>query len=174
LRYNWPVMAEPYEVRSAEPPERNWVPFTVGLILVVAVVAGIAFLSRPHESKVEANPYSDKLQASDLTLSAADNFVGATVTYLDLKLTNTGDKTVTGGQVEASFKNTLGEIVQKETIPIHVLQSSGLGGYPDITDLSMSPLGPGQTKTVRLTLEHISADWNQAAPDLRWVNLQLK
>lgn len=168
-------MAEPYEERPAEAPERNWVPFTIGLILVIVVVAGIAFLSRnSNQTKVELNPYTEKLQASDLTLSAADNFVGATVTYLDLKLTNTGDRTVAGGQVEASFKNTLGEVVQKEVVAIHVLQPSALGGYPDIMDLSMAPLGPGQTKTVRLTLEHVSADWNQAAPDLRWVNLQLK
>ena len=127
-------------------------PFTIGLILVVAVVAGIAFVSRnSNQPKTEANPYAEKLQPSDLTLSAADNFVGATVTYLDMSLTNTGDRTVAGGQVEASFKNSLGEVVQKEIVPIHVLQASQLGGYPDIMDLSMSPLAAGQTKKVRLT-----------------------
>lgn len=169
-------MAEPYEVeRPSEVQERNWLPFTIGLVLVVLVVAGIALLSRnANKPKVEANPYAENLKASDLTLSAADNFVGATVTYLDLTLTNIGNRTVAGGQVEATFLNGLGEVVQKEILPIHVLQNTQLGGYPDIIDLSMAPIAPGQRKTVRLTLEHVSSDWNQTAPALRFVNLRLK
>lgn len=177
LRYNEPTMAQPYEeeVRPAEQSERNWLPFTIGLVLVIVVVTGIALLSRNSaKTTIEANPYSDNLKPSDLTLSAADNFVGATVTYLDFSLTNAGPKTVVGGQVEATFMNTMGEVVQKEIVPIHVLQKTQLGGYPDIMDLSMAPLAPGQSRTIRLTLEHVSNDWNQAAPALRFVNLRLK
>ncbi len=72
------------------------------------------------------------------------------------------------------FKNTLGEIVQKETPPLHVLVPNSLAGYPDLLDLNRSPIGPGQSKVVRMTLEHISADWNQAAPEMQLVNLKLK
>jgi hypothetical protein len=49
-----------------------------------------------------------------------------------------------------------------------------LGGYEEPLDISASPLGPGQSKTIRLTLEHISSDWNQSYPDMKFVNLKVK
>ena len=55
-----------------------------------------------------------------------------------------------------------------------MLVQNQMGGYPDLVDLERSPIAPGQTKTVRLTLEHISADWNQSAPEMQVVNLKLK
>lgn len=147
----------------------------VGLTLVILIVAGIALVGRNRNNVAsELHPYSEKLQVGDVNLSAADNFVGGTVTYLDIVITNSGDKTITGGQLEATLRNDLNEIVQKETVPIHVLQANQLGGYPDLVDLSMSPLGPGQTKTIRLTLEHVSSDWNRTRPELRFLNLRLK
>lgn len=147
----------------------------VGLVLVVLVVAGIAIVGRNNTNNANtADPYASKLQMGDIKLSAADNFVGSTVTYMDFVLTNTGDKTLVGGQVEATFKNTLGEVVQKEPLPLNVLTQNQLGGYPDLTSLSMSPIGPGQSKTIRLTLERVSSDWNQSYPDIKFVNLRLK
>ncbi len=166
---------EPFATPAQQEQQRNWVPIVVGLILVVLIVAGIAIVGRNKEApKGEQHPYAEKLQIGNIQLSAADNFVGGTVTYLDIPVTNTGDKTVTGGQMEATLRNSLNEVVQKETVPIHVLQPNQLGGYPDLVDLGSAPLGPGQTKTIRLTLEHVSSDWNQTAPELRFLNLQLK
>ncbi len=147
----------------------------VGLTLVVLIVAGIALLSRnSNKGTAQVDPYAAKLQVSDMKLSQADNFVGATVTYLDFKLTNTGDKTLAGAQVEATFHNTLGEVVQTERLAAKALIPNTLGGYPDLMDLSMAPIAPGQSRTLRLTLEHVSSDWNQAAPDLRFLNLRFK
>lgn len=169
-------MADPIftpEVKDRE--ERNWVPMAVGLVLVILVVVGIALIGRNRENaSSHVDPYAANLQVSDMQLSQADNFMGATVTYLDFKLTNVGQRSVAGAQVEATFKNALGEVVQTERVPVRALQPNQLGGYPDLVDLGMAPLSPGQSKTVRLTLEHVSADWNQAAPDLRFVNLNLK
>ena len=173
------MSTDPVVPTSFEPPKqeesRNWVPMIVGLVLVVLVVAGIAIVGRNSANNANAaDPYANKLQMGDIKLSAADNFVGATVTYMDFTLTNTGDKTLAGGQVEAQFKNTMGEVVQKETLPLNVLTQNQLGGYPDLTSLSMSPIGPGQSKMIRLTLEHVSSDWNQSYPDIRFLNLRLK
>jgi hypothetical protein len=72
------------------------------------------------------------------------------------------------------FHNTLNEVVQKETMPLHVLVENQMGGYPDLVDMSRSPILPGHSKDVRMTLEHISADWNQVAPDMQLVNLKLR
>lgn len=150
-------------------------PLVIGLGLVIAIVAAIALIGRNQQNTSNLpDPYAASLQVSDLKLSAADNFIGATVTYLDMNLTNTGNRVLVGGQIEATFRNTLNEVVQKEVVPIHVLQPNKLGGYPDLIDLATSPLSPGQTKPVRVSLEHISADWNQNAPDIRFTNLRLK
>ena len=55
-----------------------------------------------------------------------------------------------------------------------MLVENQMGGYPDLADLSRLPIGPGQTKTVRMTLEHISADWNQNYPEMQLTDLKLK
>ena len=72
------------------------------------------------------------------------------------------------------FRNSLNEVVQNETLPLHVLIENQLAGYPDLVDLGRSPIGPGQTKTVRMTLEHISADWNQNYPEMQLTDLKLR
>ena len=154
----------------AEEGSGIWKPVIIGVAVVVIVVGVIAIISR-QEKKVPAPPpeYAAKLQISNLKMSAAENFVGGTVTYLDGNITNAGDKTVTHATVEATFKNSLGELVQTEQIPIRILQTSG--PYPDAVDLSTAPLKPGQSIPFRLVLEHISADWNQQYPDLKIVQV---
>jgi hypothetical protein len=166
---------EPFAQSEAEEQQRNWVPIVVGLVLVVLIIAAVAIVGRNRENPgAQQDPYSSNLQIGNIQLSAADNFVGGTVTYLDIPVTNSGNKILVGGQMEATLRNSLNEVVQKETVPIRVMQPNQLGGYPDLVDLSTSPLAPGQTKTIRLTLEHVSGDWNQTAPELRFLNLRFK
>jgi hypothetical protein len=155
--------------------ERNWIPVVVGLVAVIVVVVVITLIMRHQgETKPQVNPYAAKLQMSNPKLSAAENYVGGTVTYLDVDITNTGDQALVGAEMKMVFKNSMDQVVQTETLPLHVLVQSQMGSYPDLLDMERSPIAPGQTKTVRLTLEHISADWNQAAPVMRLVNLRLK
>ena len=147
----------------------------IGLVAVLVAIGVIALLTRSSgKRETQPNPYASNLKLSNMKLSAAENYMGGTVTYLDVNITNTGDKTLTGAQAHAVFKNTMDQVVQTETLPVHVLVENKMGGYPDLGDLSRDPIGPGQTKTVRITLEHISADWNQAAPEMQLVNLRLK
>jgi hypothetical protein len=168
-------MPDLFTPAKSEAPQRNWTPFLIGLAAVVVVVGIIVVLTRNKgPSTPEVNPYAAKLTISDAKVSAAENYVGGTVTYLDATITNTGDKELVGADMNLVFKNTMDQIVQKETLPLHVLVPNPLAGYPDLVDLSRSPIGPGQSKVVRMTLEHISADWNQAAPSMQLVDLKLK
>jgi hypothetical protein len=158
-------------------PEResdsNLRPILLGVAMVVLVVGVIALLTRGSpKSATTPHPYATNLKVSDLKMSAAENFVGASVTYIDGTVTNTGDKTVTHAIVHVGFRNSLGEIAQAEDVPLHVLQTSG--PYPDAVDLSSSPLVPGQAKPFRLTFEHISSDWNQAYPELQVTDVSVK
>jgi hypothetical protein len=155
--------------------KRNWIPVLVGLVAVVIVIGAIMLFSRHHgQVATEPSPYAQQLKLSDIKLSAEQNYMGGTVTYLDFNVTNTGDRALAGADVHAEFKNSLGQIVQKETLPLHVLVENQLAGYPDLVDLSRAPIGPGQTKTVRITLEHISDDWDRSYPQMELVNLKLK
>jgi len=168
-------MEQAYEPAPAPDKERNWIPLMVGLVAVILAVGAILLFSRQKgPGGAESNPYAQNLQLSAIKLSAAENYMGGSVTYLDFNITNTGDRALLGAAVSAQFKNAMGQIVQKETLPLHVLVENQLAGYPDLVDMSRAPVGPGQTKTVRITLEHISEDWDRSYPQMELVNLKLK
>jgi hypothetical protein len=154
-------------------PDSNWRPILLGVALVVLVVGILALLSRnPPKNQSAPHPYAANLKLSNLKMSAAENFVGATVTYLDGTVTNAGDKTVTHATVHVNFKDSLGQVAQSEDVPLNVLQTGG--PYPDTVDLSVSPLAPGQSRQFRLTFEHVSNDWNHEYPELQVTDVKVK
>jgi len=157
---------EPNESPIGKAEESSRRPMLIGVVIVAVVVALLLLIFR-SERKPRAEPpaYAVNLKFSDLKTSAAENFVGATVSYLDGTIANTGSKTVTHAVVEVTFKDDMGQTAQREEQPIHVLRTGG--PYDEAVDLSMSPLDPGQSKPFRLTFESISAQWNHAYPDLR-------
>jgi hypothetical protein len=158
---------------STQERDSNRIPILVGMGLVIVVVGIIALFSRGQSKGSAApHPYAANLKISDVKMSAAENFVGATVTYLDGTVTNTGDKTVTHATVHVVFKDSLGQIAQAEDVPLHVLQTGG--PYLDAVDLSASPLTPGQSKPFRLTFEHVTQEWNHEFPELRVMDVSLK
>ena len=141
---------------------------------VIAVMLALAFLLRERPKAANpASPYITSLKLSDLKMSAAENFVGATVSYIDGTITNTSDKTVTHAVVEVTFKDDLGQVAQLEPdIPLRALRTSG--PYPEAVDLSASPLAPGQSQPFRLTFESISAQWNRQYPEIRVTDVTVK
>lgn len=153
--------------------ESNLRPILVAVVVVVVVVGLILLLSRGSSKQPAApHPYAANLKLSDLKMSQAQNFVGASVTYIDGTVTNGGDKTVTHAMVHVEFKNSMDQIAQVEDLPLRVLQTGG--PYPDTVDLTAMPLGPGQSKTFRLTFEHVTADWNQAYPELQVTDVTVR
>ena len=148
-------------------------PVLIG-VFIVAVVVGILALVLRGEQKKPAPPpaYAAYLKFSDLKTSAAENFVGATVSYLDGTVTNSGDKTVTHAVVQITFKDDMGQTAQREELPLHVLRTGG--PYDEAVDFSVSPLAPGQSKPFRLTFENISAQWNHAYPDMLVTQVNVK
>jgi len=158
---------------TSDAAESNLRPVVVGIALVAFIVGILAFILK-SEQKPPAEPpaYAAKLQFSDLKASAAENFAGATVNYLDGTITNSGNQTVTHALVEVTFKDDMGQVAQREELPIHILRTGG--PYDEAVDLDMSPLAPGQSKPFRLTFESISAQWNHAYPDLKVTQVAVK
>ena len=150
---------------------RRVIAIAVAAVIVIAVAAG--FLLRGQPKGVLGPPlYAASLKLSDLKMSAAENFVGATVSYVDGTITNSGDKTVMHAIVEVKFKDDIGQLVQREEIPLQVLKTDG--PYPEAVDFSVSPLGPGQSKPFRLTFESISAQWNRQYPEIQVTEVTVK
>jgi hypothetical protein len=141
---------------------------------VIAVTLVIAFLLRePPKTAKPISPYVASLKFSDPKMSAAENFVGSTVSYIDGTITNSGDRTVTRIVVEVVFLDETGQVTQDEPdTPLRVLRTSG--PYPEAIDLSIAPLGPGQSQPFRLTFEHISAQWNRQYPEIKVVDVAVK
>ncbi len=143
-------------------------------VFIVAVVVPILVLVLRGERKPPAQPpaYADNLKFSDLKASAAQNFVGATVSYLDGTVTNTSDKTIIHAVVRITFQDDLGQTAQREEVPLRVLRSGG--PYDEAVDLNLSPLAPGQSKPFRLTFESISAQWNHAYPEMKITDVRTR
>jgi hypothetical protein len=164
-------LTQPSPVTQEPDHSRRFI--VVAIAVVVALVLLIALLLRqPPKIAPQIPPYAAKLKISDLKMSQSQNFVGASVTYVDGNLTNTSDKVVTHAMVRVIFKDSYGQVAQIEDVPIKLLQTSG--PYPDTVDLTVSPLAAGESKPFRLIFEHVSEQWNQAYPDLQITVLALR
>jgi hypothetical protein len=164
-------LIQPTPVAEERDSSRRTIAIAVTVVIVIAVVTAFLLRSQP-KSASGPPPYAASLKLSDFKMSAAENFVGATVSYVDGTITNAGDKTVTHAIVEVKFKDDLGQLAQRDEIPLQVLKTTG--PYPEAVDFSVSPLGPGQRKAFRLTFESISAQWNHQVPEIQLVDLAVK
>jgi len=136
-------LIQPSANPTTERPESSLRPILIGIVIVGVVVGVLALIFRSEEKKPATPPaYAANLKFSDMKTSAAQNFAGATVSYLDGIITNTGDKTVIHAMVQITFKDDMGQTAQREELPIHILRIGG--PYDEAVDLSLSPLAPGQ------------------------------
>ena len=157
------------QAEQSEP--RNWVPMAIGGVFVVVLIAAVVILTRAGKpaNSGSADPNLAKLQISSLHMATAQNFAGGSVTYIEGKLTNGTDRKVTGASIQVLFKNSLGEITQKDTLPVTVLLPNV--PYIDYGLIDRAPLAAGQTRDFRLTLEHVTADWDGQAPTVKVVSI---
>jgi hypothetical protein len=136
---------------------------------MLALTAVVVFLWHSHgAAELSANAstilteeqkaYFRQIEFTDVHMSAAENFLGATMTYLDARVTNKGTKTVRRLELDLTFVDTLSQVVLRER------------AYP--VTRRTPPLKPGESRAFRVTFEHMPVDWNQAAPTMTPVYLQ--
>jgi len=155
---------------SQQEDKRSWAPMAIGGVFVLVLIVGVVLLTRGGKSTGNpADPNLAKLQVSNLHMATAQNFAGGSVTYIEGKLTNGTDRKVTGASVQVVFKNSLGEIAQKDTLPVTVLLPNV--PYVDYGLIDRAPLAPGQTRDFRLTLEHVTTDWDGQVPTVKVVSI---
>jgi hypothetical protein len=129
-----------------------------GLAIVIAALL-LYRLGSPRQSgspaalTEEQRTYLQQIVVLDPRMSAADNFLGHTVTYLDAQITNKGTRAVSQVQLEMEFVDMLGQIVLRETNrPVNAQTPA---------------LKPGETRTFQVSFEHMPLEWNQAPPRIR-------
>ncbi len=158
---------------TRQPEESTLRPVLIGLFIVAVVVTILVLILRSQQKPpAPPPPYAASLKFSDLKASAAQNFVGATVSYLDGTVTNAGDKTVIHAVVQVTFKDDMGQTAQREELPLRVLHTGG--PYDEAVDLNLSPLAPSQSKPFRLTFESISSQWNRAYPEMQITDVRTR
>src|ERR1700689_4741204 len=164
-------LIQPTPAAEERDSSKRTIAIAVAVVIVVAII--FAFLLRSQPKAVSGPPpYAASLKLSDFKMSAAENFVGATVSYVDGTIANAGGKTVTHVIVQVLFKDDMGQLAQREDIPMQALKTDG--PYPEAVDFSVSPLSPGQSKAFRLTFESISAQWNHQSPDIQVIDVAVK
>jgi len=142
-----------------------------GVIVLGLVIALVLSRTQPKPTgPVPEDPYASNIKVMDVHASQAQNFAGGSVYYLEGEIANTGSKSVTGATVEAVFRNALGEVVDRQSQPLTILQQRP--GYTDSVSLAQHPLTANMQDQFRLTFEHISADWNQGVPELRFIHIE--
>jgi hypothetical protein len=162
-----------------QPEEKSsgpWLGLGIAFVLIVAVVGGLIYSSRNSGSRQamqpsiagpagQADPYAAKLQINDVHLLQADNMIGGSATYIEGTVTNAGDKVVTAATVVVTFKNSMGQVVQRQNEPLWIIQTREPA--VDVATLAVNPLKPGDKREFRLSFERISADWDRQQPELR-------
>jgi Protein of unknown function (DUF2393) len=171
--YNSPMgtLGTPHPVAEERDHGRLIIVAAVGVVIAIALAA--AFLLRePPKKVVPPSPYISQLKLSDFKMSAAENFIGATVSYIDGTITNTGNKTVTRVIVQVNFQDSMGQLAQREELPLRLFRNNG--AYNEPVNLNVAPLAPAQSEPFRLTFDSISAQWNHQYPDLKITDVTVK
>jgi hypothetical protein len=115
-------LIQPTPVVEERDSSKRTIAIAVAVVIVVAIVFAFLLRSQPKAASGPP-PYASSLKLSDFKMSAAENFVGATVSYVDGTITNAGDKTVTHVMVQVLFKDELGQLAQRDDIPMQVLKT---------------------------------------------------
>ena len=113
------------------------------------VLRSSASTNSPTALTAEAKTYVRNLKLSEVSMKATESYVGQTVTEIEGKITNAGDRIAKHIDVYCIFYNAYGEVVIRERVSIVA-----------------SPLKPGETRAFRLPFDDIPEGWNNQMPQL--------
>lgn len=159
---------------AAEP--RSLAPWIIAGVVVLVALGALVFLGH-RGSKVNPggaglappDPYAAQLVLSDIKMSESSSMAGTKVTYLDGRIANHGEKTVSGITVQVAFRDFTNQLAQKETTPLNLIRTHE--PYVDTQSVSANPIKPGETREFRLIFDHLADSWNQQYPEVRVIEV---
>jgi hypothetical protein len=145
--------------------------------LLIVVIAVVVFAVRGHHGEVPASanqilpldPYAKDLTIAQLAMSQSTSLSGGTSTFIDGKVSNSGERTLTGVTVQVLFRNDEGLAPQVETLPLSLIRAHE--PYVDTEPVSAAPLKPGDEKEFRLIFENVPDNWNRELPEIHAVKV---
>jgi hypothetical protein len=102
--------------------------------------------------------YAPRIVLRNFSMSRAENFVHQEVTMLSGEIANSGDRAVAEMEVTVEFRDSLNQVVLRETRRL-------LGA-------SAIPLAPSQPRAFTISFEHIPGEWNRQLPSVRLTGLR--
>jgi hypothetical protein len=159
--------------------ERNWFPLALAAAIVL-IGAAVVILVLEHGKSpntvtpisAAADPYAANLPITNLAMSQAPNYAGTKVTYLDGRIANTGNSTITGITVQVLFRTFTHEVAQNETLPLKFIRIRE--PYVDLEPVSAAPLKPGDAHDFRLIFDAVSPDWDGVYPEVRVIRVEAR
>ena len=161
--------AQPPALKNKEPKEFP-VALAAGAAFLAIALGVMAFIATrpgpppPPPPSQEAYDYLGKLTISDIQLSAAENMLGHEMVYVDAKVQNNGDKTVTTLWLRLYFYDYSSKLLLREEQD--VIQATSPPSSP--------PLAPGETRDFQLRFDTLPPTWNKQPPQFQLVSLQLQ
>ena len=124
-----------------------------GVSFVVTVVAALTGCSQQQQKEPPLTPegkaYVRHLPLSEVTMKSAESYARQTLTEVEGKVQNNGDRTVSRVDVYCMFYDGRGMLVLKER-----------------AGLIKNVLKPGETRHFRLAFDDIPESWNNQMPSL--------
>lgn len=133
------------------------------MLALACAVAGLAGCSSQKPKKFNASPeekaYLQNVQVMANRVTAAQNFLGHTVTTLHGTVSNNGKKNILYLEVRLTFMNIEGK-------PAGTKRAYPVSG-------NTLPLKAGQSRPFEVHFDQVPADWNQAPPKVTLVRVLL-
>ena len=120
----------------------------------VAVLILVALgCASPDQRKAALTPaskaYVRNLQLSEISMKATESYARQTVTEIEGKITNAGDRTIRSADVTCIFYDRYGQMTKRERVPI-----------------IKTTLRPGESRAFRLPFDDLPDSWNNQMPQL--------
>ena len=180
-------MAEPHDAPEphleTEPGRGPWLGLALGLVIIFVVIGILLYNSHTSPERAApvavvlpvattVDPYAANLELTEPDVSASQNFIGGVSIYVEGRIVNKGDKTVTGATAEVSFQDDQGKVVQRQMKPVMIVTARQPA--VDVTSLAAVPLKPSQSKEFRITFEDVAKTWNKKYPQVRIVTVETR
>jgi len=139
---------------------------SVGFLLLLAALAGCGRKSSRRTSQASQNAiaaagYKSKIEVSKVGLAKGENYLGSEVFYVEGSLKNTGNRVVQRVEITFLFKDSLKQVVLKESRK--ALEYKGSRG-----------LEADKSTRFQVAFDHLPKDWNYVLPDLEVSEVTLK
>ena len=117
--------------------------------------------SQDGQNCADAEAYKSKIDVFKLGLAKGENYLGGEVFYVEGSLKNTGNRVVQRVDITFLFKDSLKQVVLKESRK--AVEYKGKGG-----------LDPDKSTRFQVAFDRLPRDWNYVLPDIEVSEVTLK